>query len=260
MSFLRREIEYFFTALMFYTRLPCPSWIGYSEQKLNKSRKYFPLIGWIIGGIGAGVFWLAQYILPLSVSVLLSMAATVYWTGAFHEDGFADSCDAFGGGWTKAQILTIMKDSRIGAFGMIGFLLLFALKFAALYELAIQATALVPPVLLGGHTLSRFLASVFIQTHEYVQDLDKSKAKPITTQRLSAAEMLFSAVFAAAALLLLPLPEALLAALAAYGSKVWLARYFQQRIGGYTGDCLGATQQLSEVVFYLSLLIVWKSM
>mgnify|MGYP006268783597 CR=1 FL=1 len=255
---LRREIEYFFTALMFYTRIPIPAWVRYSDERLNKSRKYFPLIGWIIGGLGAGVFGLAHYLLPLSVSVLLSMAATVYWTGAFHEDGFADTCDAFGGGWTKAQILMIMKDSRVGAFGMVGFLLLFALKFAALYEIALKSAALLPLVLLNGHTLSRFIASTFIQTHDYVQDLDKSKAKPIMTRRLSGGEMAFSAVFVLLAGGLLSPPAFLVAAALAYGSKVWLGTYFQRHIGGYTGDCLGATQQVSEVVFYLSLLALWK--
>ena len=124
---LAAEIRLFFTALMFFTRLPCPAWVGYSESYLNHSARYFPLVGVIVGGIGGLTFWLAQLIWPPSIAVLLSMLATIAVTGAFHEDGLADSCDGFGGGWGKEQVLAIMKDSRLGTFGAIGLGLILAL-------------------------------------------------------------------------------------------------------------------------------------
>ena len=87
---MKKEIRIFFTALMFFTRIPCPKWVDHSEEYLNKSSKYFPLMGWIVGGGSALVFWLSTYIFPLPISILLSMIASILITGAFHEDGLAD--------------------------------------------------------------------------------------------------------------------------------------------------------------------------
>jgi len=117
---LARELNYFFAGLMFYTRIPCPRWFRHQDDYLQKSRKYLPLIGWVVAGIAVLSFWCFQFILPTSVALLISMAATIYATGAFHEDGFADVCDAFGGGWDREQVLSIMKDSRIGTYGTVG--------------------------------------------------------------------------------------------------------------------------------------------
>ena len=257
---IQKEIRYFFTALMFFTRIPCPPSTDHSEEYLNKSRKYFPLIGWIVGGITALVFWVSSLVFPVSISIVLSMVASVLTTGAFHEDGFTDVCDAFGGGWGKAQILTIMKDSRIGAYGVIGMALLLLLKFLALSEMAAYGRELVVMGLICAHAVSRFVASTFVHTHDYVQDLDVSKSKPIASSRLSLAEMAYSLVFALLPFLLFQNPLALLALPLAYVSKIYLGYYFKKHIGGYTGDCLGATQQVSEVVFYLSIIGLWKFM
>jgi len=132
MKFIKYEIQVFFTALMFYTRIPCPAWVNHDEEFLNKATRYFPLIGWIVGGLAALTFYGSSFIFSKEVSILFSFAISVLITGAFHEDGFADVCDGFGGGWTKEKILDIMKDSRVGAYGAIGIVLLFLLKFALL--------------------------------------------------------------------------------------------------------------------------------
>ncbi|MCC5921194.1 MAG: adenosylcobinamide-GDP ribazoletransferase [Cyclobacteriaceae bacterium] len=254
-----KEVRYFFTAVMFFTRIPCPSWVDHDAEYLNKSRKYFPLIGWIVGGGGALVYAICSWGLPPSLSILLSMAFTIWLTGAFHEDGFADVCDGFGGGWGKDHILTIMKDSRIGAYGLVGLVLLLAIKFFALYELALRDAFAVVPILIFGHTLSRFIASTFVHTHDYVQDTDQSKAKPIATSRLSIAEMIYSSLFVIIlGILFYWNPLLLLAVVPAYLAKVYLGYYFKTHIGGYTGDCLGATQQLTEVVFYITVLFLWN--
>ncbi|UZR99675.1 adenosylcobinamide-GDP ribazoletransferase [Chondrinema litorale] len=255
---IRKEIRYFFTALMFFTRIPCPTFPDYKEEYLNKSRKYFPLIGWVVGGIAASVLLAFSYILPITVSVLLSVIAGVWVTGAFHEDGFADICDAFGGGWTKEQILRIMKDSRVGAFGAIGIFLIVLIKIFALIEIAQLDIWLTCWAILNGHTCSRFVASTFVHSHEYVQDIDKSKSKPIANNKLSFAEMFYSFVIAILPLFLSINWWYLLAFPIAYLPKIYLGYFFNKFIGGYTGDCLGATQQVSEVVFYLSILGIWK--
>ena len=117
---------------MFYTRIPCPSNIDHSPEYINKATRYFPLIGWIVGGLSFLVFYLSALLFEPSIAVILSLLCGVLVTGAFHEDGLADVVDGFGGGWKKQDILDIMKDSNIGAFGAIAIVLLFLLKFTAL--------------------------------------------------------------------------------------------------------------------------------
>jgi adenosylcobinamide-GDP ribazoletransferase len=253
---LKKEVRYFFTALMFYTRIPCPSWTDHSEEYLNKSRKYFPLIGWIVAGISVLAFLISSIVLPINVSIVLSMIASVLTTGAFHEDGFADVCDAFGGGWTKEQILTIMKDSRIGAYGGIGMILLLGLKFSLLLTLSSISIDYLVLGLWAAHASSRFIASTFIQTHDYVQDLDKSKSKPITSNKLSVKTMATSFVFVLIPILFFRSIWLVPVLGLAYLSKLYLANYFKKYIGGYTGDCLGTTQQVAEVVFYIGIIAI----
>jgi len=256
---LKTEIQHFVAALRFYTRIPCPDWIEHSDEALNKSLKYFPLMGGIIGGIGVAALFIFNSLLPLSVSILLSMAATIYASGAFHEDGLTDSCDAFGGGWTKEQILSIMKDSRIGAYGTVGIIVLLSLKWITLYEIGLFSLPILLVTYLNAHIASRFMASLMIQSHEYVQDIDKSKSKPIAAKQLSLGEMLYSSLFMLlAASLFYPNYLLLLAFPIAYVAKLYLGYYFNKRIGGYTGDCLGATQQVSEIMFYLGILAICK--
>ena len=125
---MKREIHVFFTALMFYTRIPCPKWVDHDPEFLNQSIRYFPLIGWIVGIISGLFLYLPGTYFSIPVAIILSLIISVLITGAFHEDGFADTCDAFGGGWTKKKILEIMKDSRLGTYGVIGLLLLISLK------------------------------------------------------------------------------------------------------------------------------------
>ena len=252
------ELRLFLTAVGFYTRIPIPSWVGYGAEQLNASRKYFPLIGAIVGGMMLAVYFSSELIFPKTISILLSMIAGILTTGAFHEDGFADVCDGFGGGWTKEQILTIMKDSRVGTYGVVGLGLLLSLKFLILLEIAGVSPHLFWSGILSGQIVSRFIASTMIDTHAYVRDIDTSKVKPMASARLKTPAWLVGFFFGLVSLLTLPSYWLGLAAVVAFGSKVVLAQYFKRWIGGYTGDCLGAIQQVSEVIFYLSLYAGWK--
>ena len=251
---MKRELEYFFAALRFFTRLPVPAWVEHSQDQLDHAARYFPLIGILIGGIGAGVTELTALALPLGVAALLGMAATLLATGAFHEDGFADSCDGFGGGWDKAQVLAIMKDSRVGSYATLGVGLILLTKWSALTEID---AAFGPPflalALIAGHAVSRLAPTVLIFALDYVRDDDSSKSKPLA-QRMAPGELAFAAICGLAPCLLLPLVDMLVALAAVALATLLAARYFLRRIGGYTGDCLGATQQLSEIAFYLGLL------
>lgn len=251
---MKKELQIFLTAIMFYTRIPVPRWVNHDAEYLNKATKYFPLIGWVVGGIAALVFMGANYLFNTPIAIILSMAASVLLTGAFHEDGFADVCDGFGGGWTKEKILLIMKDSRVGAYGVIGLIFILSLKF---YLLSSFITTQLPFILIAAHALSRWAAATFILTHQYVRENEDSKAKPVAKQFL-VSHFLIASLFGILPLILLKNGYAFLIIIPVYLMKIYLGWYFKRWIGGYTGDCLGATQQLCEVVFYLSALAVWK--
>ncbi len=254
---LKQELHIFFTAVMFYTRIPCPSWVDHSEDYLNQATRYFPLIGWIVGGTTALLIYGLHFLLPISVVVLLSLAYSVLLTGAFHEDGFADVCDGFGGGWTKDRILEIMKDSRVGAYGAIGMIILLLLKVFVLIELFQIDVMYALKAIVLGHVLSRFSAVTMIFTHEYSRADAKSKVKPIA-KKLSKSSLWISSFWVIPALLWFQSSWILLVLIPVYIMKMYLAHYFTKWIGGYTGDCLGATQQINEIVTLLFCLGLWK--
>lgn len=248
MNVLRREAEYFFGAIRFFTRLPVPAWVGHSPEALNHSARYFPLVGLVIGLIGALAFASTSFFLPKTLAVLLAIAATIYATGAFHEDGWADMVDGFGGGWTRERTLEIMKDSRIGSFGAIALVLMLLGKFVALIELD---ALLVAPAMIAGHAFSRLCSTLLLHCLDYARE--EGKAKPLAT-RITLGELACATVFGCAALFLLP-PAAMACGIAlALGATAVLAAKIHKRLGGYTGDCLGATQQVAELAFYAGLL------
>ena len=248
----RREAEAFFGAVRFFTRLPVPAWVGHSQEALDRAARYFPLVGILVGVLGGLTFLLAAFVLPVSLALLFSMAATLLVTGAFHEDGLADAVDGFGGGWTKPQVLAIMKDSRIGSYGAIAIGLMLLAKFNALYELPDDWIA---PALVAAHAASRFFSTLLIFSLDYVRDDDASRAKPLAV-RMGAGSLAVAALFGLAPLALLPWEAALAGLLLAALTTFLAARHFVRRIGGYTGDCLGATQQGTELAIYIGILAV----
>lgn len=252
---MKNQIHYFLTAVLFFTRIPCPKWVNHSPEILNKSSRYFSLVGILVGGIAGLVFYLANFIFSTEVSLIISMISSVWVTGVFHEDGFADVCDGFGGGWTKERILTIMKDSRLGTFGVIGLISILGLKFIGLQELSEVTT--IPLVLIAGHAVSRFIATILLYTHEYVRDIDSSKVKP-TTQKMSTKSLVISAFFGILPLIFFKNPIVFLILIPLFITYLYMGNFFKKWIGGQTGDCAGALQQVAEVVFYISLLVIWK--
>lgn len=250
---LRSELAYFFGAVRFFTRLPVPGWVVHSSEALKRSARYFPAVGLLVGGIGALVYVGAAFLWPQPVAVLLSMAATIHATGAFHEDGLADTVDGLGGGWDKLRILEIMKDSRVGSYGVVALVLALLGKFTLLNSLD---RALVPLALLAGHAVSRFCSTALLATMDYARDDLLAKSKPLAT-RISGGAMLVALLFVVVALAWLPTEKALTGCALAALAALWLAAKFKHWLGGYTGDCLGATQQVSEIAFYLGLLAVW---
>ncbi|QKJ64587.1 adenosylcobinamide-GDP ribazoletransferase [Flavobacterium sp. M31R6] len=263
---MKKQLHIFFTALMFYTRIPCPKNIDHNPDYLNKASRYFPLIGWIVGGICFGVYYLASIVFSVEIALILSIIAGILTTGAFHEDGFADVCDGFGGGWTKEKILMIMKDSTIGAYGAIGLVLLFLLKFEAVFSLVskseiinLQSAVCNLLLFISAHSISRLAAISIVFTHQYSREDASSKSKPIA-QNFTWKEVIGAAFFGLLPLVVLSFFQwqLVLALIPVFIARFFLARYFQKWIDGYTGDCLGATQQVCEVIFYLSIIGIWK--
>lgn len=247
---MRKAWETFLVALMYYTRIP----ISYPFQNLPalqaQSILYFPIIGWFVGAVGALIFQGTLLFFPVSVALLLSMTSTLLLTGALHEDGFADSCDGFGGGWRKEDILAIMKDPRIGSYGNLGLVMILALKYVTLWEIE---SALIPSVLIVAHSLSRATAASLLFNLEYVGTARQSKARALL-KRLSWRELGTIVVLGVFPLLCFLSVAYLFLVVPLFFLQIGLKTYFQKRLGGYTGDCLGATQQLAELVIYLYVL------
>lgn len=246
MTIIANQWRYFLTAMMFFTRIPI-HFSYFDEADLNKSTRFFPLVGIFVGAFGALVFWLSNLLLPLEIAVLLSMASTILLTGAFHEDGLADAVDGLGGGWTKEQVLTIMVDSRIGSYGAVGLMLALLTKYQAL---SYQVATFIPATLIAGHALSRLCAVLVMFTQNYVRA--EGKSKPLATQ-LNVTELSIATFFGLLPIAFLEIKY--LAALVPVALVwLWFSAKIKSRIGGYTGDCLGAMQQLTEVAFYVGLL------
>jgi adenosylcobinamide-GDP ribazoletransferase len=263
---MRRQALLFLVAIQFLTRLPVPHLAGFQTSWLSESARFFPLVGALVGIIAVGIWWICSLFFPPLVAVGLMMSASLLLTGAFHEDGLADVCDGFGGGRTRDAMLAIMKDSRVGAYGAIGVATMLGLKWSVLVSLPYAAF---PMIVIGAHVVSRWCAISLIWRLPYVRADAEAKSKPLAGS-LSGVDWLLSGVMGT--LILLPalllidaaarsrLALALLAALTLSGiTTVLAAGYFKGRIGGYTGDCLGATQQLAELSFLLAALGVLET-
>ena len=243
------EIRLLLTAVQYFTRIRVPAWVGHAPERLPGAVRYFPAIGLVVGASGAAVMWLAALGLPAPLPAILSTAVTVLMTGAIHEDGLADTCDGLGGGATRERVLEIMKDPRIGVFGAIALILMLLLKIATLSLLPLW-TAMA--ALVAAHAFSRFCAVLVIFTGRYVGSAGRSRSAPVV-ERVQVGDVFVAAVFGLPALALCG-ARVVIAVVVALVLVGVLARWCVKRIGGYTGDTLGATQQVAEIGCYAGLL------
>ncbi len=260
-------VRHFLLALQFFTRIPVTgrlaAWVGYSPQMLRASAGHFPGVGWVVGLIAAAVFGLGLAGLhgPMGAlaAAVLATAATVWATGGFHEDGLADTADGLGGSSQRERALAIMKDSRIGSFGALALWLALGLKAALLATLAGQGVTAATASLLAAHVLSRLAPLFLIRRLPHVGDSATSKSKPLA-DALPRGALAAGLAWSVPAVLLLLAVQGLLHGLAALlmGAAVtaWMFRLLRRRLGGFTGDGLGATQQLCELAIYLAL--AWR--
>lgn len=254
-----RELRRVAVALGYFTCIPVPAQIGGSAGELNRAARYFPLVGLVVGAVAAATLAVVALMLPLSLAVLASMAASLALTGALHEDGLADAVDGFGGGRDRAQVLAIMKDSRVGAYGALALVLALLAKYAALGELASTETRGAALVLLIAHPLSRAAALGIMAALPYARIEGESHARPVT-EGLGPAEWVTGIALGgaplvlAASLGLVSFERSLVILGTAVCVALACAWHFRRRIGGYTGDCLGATQQFCEIGIYAAFL------
>lgn len=252
---LIKQLNLFFIAMGFFTRIPMPNWVQVDSEKLNQASRYFGLVGVLVGLISAGTYLLANMLLPSSVAIVLAMIASVLVTGGFHEDGLADTADGFGGGWTLQDKLTIMKDSRVGTYGVLALVFALWLKFVLLSEIALYQEELVMAALVSAHCLSRVLAASIIYSEQYVREDASSKSKPLA-QSQTFNELGILLLTAMITLWLSGVSFALSLCAVLVGLRYLFILGFKKQIGGYTGDTLGAAQQVSELCCYLFIVAV----
>ena len=265
MQRLLLSVRHWLLALQFFTRIPVTgrlaAWVGYSPAMLRASAAHMPAIGALIGALAAALFGLLLWALPGVpaapwVAAFASTAWSCWLTGAFHEDGLADLADGLGGSYDRERALEIMKDSRIGSFGSVALVLAFGLKAALLATLAQVDAALAVAALFGAHVSSRLAPLFVIATLPHVGDTPRSKSKPLA-DAISVGALLTGTLWWGGAMVLLlgwrMDPAWGAALLGTVLAAFWMRRLLRRRLQGFTGDGLGATQQVGEIAFYLGL-------
>ncbi|MBI4552601.1 MAG: adenosylcobinamide-GDP ribazoletransferase [Candidatus Latescibacteria bacterium] len=243
-------IRRFLIAIQFLTRLPMPRSLVASEEEISQAAAFFPLVGIVVGGGGALFYALLRPFLPATTCVLLVLIYSVLITNGFHEDGLADSLDGFGGGWTRQDMLTIMRDSRIGTFGTLGLVFLVLAKYNLLSMLER------PQVwrwLIVAHTASRWTVLPLCLWLPYAREQGQGQ---LVARRIGWSAMAIATFTLIAVLLLLPWSAAFVTLAMIAAVVVISGLYYRSRLSGITGDCLGATNQLTEVVLYFMAVIL----
>ncbi len=249
---LGREATRYLVAQQFLTRLPTPDWVTYEPGGLARSARYFPLVGIVVGALSAMIWLIFAPVLPAPLAAGLAIAMLILSTGALHEDGFADCCDGLGGGANRDKALEIMRDSRIGAYGAIGLFMVIGFRWTGLatFDMTEGALALIlAPVLARGAMVVLLTIGVYARAEGAARDVKDGVTKPELAVALATC-----AVIAIAAAGLVGLLAFVLVVLA---SVLWLT-WLTHRLGGYTGDGLGAAEQIAQVVTFLCLAAAWS--
>ncbi|UAL12798.1 adenosylcobinamide-GDP ribazoletransferase [Caulobacter segnis] len=247
MGWARHQIRLLLCAVQFLTRVPTPNLSTFEPDWITRSARYFPLVGQGVGLVSALVLIGAERVWGGAVAAVLAIAVGLLITGAFHEDGLADTADGLGGGQTPARRLEIMKDSRVGTYGVCALGLILATKGAVLTSTPVLTAAV---ALLAAHGLGRAAAVVAMRATPYAPQGEAGKWKPVP-QGVRPGEVLAALLFAAWPLAFLP-PGAALAGVAGGALlAILMAALAKRLIGGHTGDVLGAIEQVFELGFLL---------
>ena len=246
---IRRTWYDFLSAIQFLTHVRVPS-VPYESNSLSRAVKFFPLVGLLIGSGAALLRSLLAPHLPELIAALLILVYLVVITGCFHEDGLADTADGFGGGWERHQVLVIMRDSRIGTYGAAALVLSLLARLLMIASLSPMRAG---SYLIAAHVLCRWttlpLSFYLPPAREQSEDaIDGQGARiaRLTTRGTLIVGSLFTFVVVAAVLRLHAVAPILVSA----GVALLTGLYYKHRIGGVTGDCFGATNQLAEITVY----------
>jgi adenosylcobinamide-GDP ribazoletransferase len=253
-TWLSTQLNLFWLALSFFTRLPVPNSVQYSAAQMHTAGRYFSFVGWLIAFILLAVFTRCLPLFGIHVSVGVLLMLNFLLTGALHQDGLADTFDGFYGGQQPQQKLHIMKDSRLGTYGSSALFITLLLQFALLAALAERQ--LLFSALFIAYPLSRAMALSHVQHLGYVKVLhsDKpSKSDPLASP-LSQGSLTCLLAVAALGLISLTLSQAIIVVVCCSLLRAFIARWFIKHIGGYTGDTLGCAQQFQELLIYALLL------
>ena len=215
--------------------------------------KYWPIVGFLTGATTGGVLWVAAQFVPLEVACVLAIIARILLTGALHEDGLADFFDGFGGGTSKEKILAIMKDSHIGCYGTIGLVLYFMLYYSLLSSFD---PAMVFTIVIAADCFSKLCTAVMINTLPYARKEEESKIK-LVYSKVRTLIFVLVGVITLVPFFFLKDASFCFAMIPAVVTAVGLRFFLKLKIGGYTGDCCGASVLIIEQVFYLSVLVIW---
>jgi adenosylcobinamide-GDP ribazoletransferase len=243
---MKRWLQDVPVAFQFLTRLPMPS-AAFRSDALSRSARFFPVVGLAIGLGASLLFRLLMPRLNRPITALLIVTYLVIITGGLHEDGLADAADGFGGGWKREQILTIMRDSRIGSFGTIALVLSLLARCFLLSALpANRFTAFV----ISAQVLCRWTTLPLSHFLRPARGEDGQGAR--IAQKVSGASFTVGTSFALGIIAYALRTAFWIPFLIASVITGLSALYYSCRIGGVTGDCFGATNQLTEIAIYLS--------
>jgi adenosylcobinamide-GDP ribazoletransferase len=244
---LARQLQLLLCAVQFLTRLPVPALKRFEPDWTTRAARYFPLVGLLVGGVCAAAFWGASRIWSGPVAAVLALACGVLLTGAFHEDGLADTADGLGGGTTRSRRLAIMKDSRVGTYGVLALLLVLGLKGASLAGLPAGLGAW---SLVAAHGAGRAAAVVAMFLLPYAGDERAAKWKPAAGGP-TLGETLIAIAIGGLPLALSPDGTALAGLALGAATALIPALLARRLIGGFTGDVLGGVEQVFEAGFLL---------
>lgn len=259
-----QPIRHFLLAIQFFSRIPVTgrlaAWAGWSPQLQHASVAHLPGVGWLVGAWGAAWLLAASWLLAPSpwvplVAAVLSTIATLWLTGGLHEDGLADVADGLGGFVPPERALEIMKDSRLGAYGAMALVMALLAKVSLIALLMAIHAPCAALLLCSVHVLSRMAPLALMQCLPYLGQAASSKALHAAGRPLNAKGLVAATLWCLPALALpgwlagLPLIAGIVlpGALATAAMVRWLRR----RLGGMTGDCLGAAQQVCELAMLL---------
>lgn len=243
-------------AFIFFTRLPfwrlkaCNVPSEYFKEVIG----YWPVVGWLTAGIMAAVLWLSAQIFPYSVAVILALLSRVLLTGALHEDGLADFLDGFGGGRDRDRILSIMKDSHIGTYGVIGLIFYFLLFYQLLSNLPLETACL---FILMADPICKLISSQIVRFLPYARTAETGKAKMVY-EKASSKALFISCLFGLLPLILIPNIQCFIALLCPILVFFCLIRLMKKKINGYTGDCCGALFLLCELSLITGFVICFR--